>query len=278
MKTNQPILTAILTPDGLQETPFTASSLAEAAVREPGGVYTVTRTYQRSSTLELDAHLNRLEESAHLLGIALDLDRDVLCSALRALLDRSGYAESRFRLTVPANSPNDLYIAIEPLNGVPAVIRTEGASVKTFSAQRSNPRAKNTDWMNLRAALQAQMSSGTYEGLLTSPDGEILEGLGSNFYGIMNGVLRTASSGILHGISRRIVLEVAPAILPVQETGVSLRDITSLAEAFLTSSSRGIVPIVKIDEVTIGTGKPGPLILALSTAYDQWAQEHLEPI
>jgi len=274
----QPVLTAILTPAGLEPTPYSATSLSDAARYEPAGVYTVARTFHRTGALELDAHLARLEESARLTGIPTVPDRAEIRAALRTLIDRAGYPETRFRITIPAHSPRRVHFALEPLAPVSDSLRRDGVAVQTFAARRSNPAAKSTTWMTDRASLQAQMKPGVYEGLLTDSDGAILEGLTSNFYAILDGRLRTAGAGILNGISRRIVLTVAPDILPVEEQAVTLADIPALSEAFLTSSSRGVIPIVAIDGQPIGAGQPGPLTRRISAAYDAWAEEHIEPI
>ncbi len=279
MTTQTPtITTAVLRPDGLQPTAYLAASLADAVQYEPHGVYTVSRTYHRTATLELGAHLDRLEESAHLKDIPLQLDRPALRAALRQLIEASGYPEARFRLTVPAEQPDLVYIAVEPLNGVPSEVRRRGVRVQTFPVRRTNPRSKDTKWMISRAELQAQMGDDIYEGLLTGPVGELLEGLGSNFYAVKDGELRTAGSGVLYGISRRIVLAVAPEALPVREEPVTLADIPQLSEAFLTSSSRGIVPIVMIDGQPVNGGVPGPITHELAARYETWEDAHLETL
>lgn len=272
------ILTAILTPEGLKPTPYTATSLHDAVRYEPAGVYTVTRTFHRTGALELDAHLARLEESAHMTGIPVHHSRAAIRAALRTLIERAGYPETRFRITIAAATPEQVYFALEPLTPVPESVKREGVAVQTFAARRANPAAKSTSWMASRAALQAQMRPGMYEGLLTDSDGAILEGFSSNFYAILEGRLRTAGAGILNGISRRIVLTVAPEIVPVEERPITLADIPALSEAFLTSSSRGVIPIVAIDDIPVGTGTPGPLTRRISAAYDAWAEEHIEPI
>ncbi|MFP4323215.1 MAG: aminotransferase class IV, partial [Anaerolineales bacterium] len=120
------IVTARLTPQGLQETAYQASSLHDAAQHEPDGVYTVTRTFERDKALYLDAHLDRLEDSAQQEHIALTLDRGALRAALRALIDCAGYPEARFRITVPRQDPATLYLALEPLPGLPPNAKTEG--------------------------------------------------------------------------------------------------------------------------------------------------------
>ncbi len=270
------ITAAILSLEGLQPAPYQASSLAEAARYEPTGVYTVARTYHRTMALCLDAHWDRLEESARLLGIPLRLDRRSARDALRRLILESGYPESRFRITAPADAPDHLYFAIEPFKDVPVEVRANGARVQSVNGQRSIPRAKNTAWMETRAHLS--LPEGIYEGLLIGPDGTILEGMSSNFYAIRDGALYTAQGTVLPGISRRIALEVAPEVLPVYLEPVRLADVPRLQEAFLTSAGRGVVPIVEIDGQQVNGGRPGPFTRAIERRYNAWTEAHLEEI
>lgn len=278
MKTKTSITTAILTPQGIKRTPYRASSLMEAEALEPHGVYTVARTYHTIYTLKLAAHFDRLEHSAHLIGMDITLDRALLRAQLREILQQAGHENGRFRLTVPDEQPAHIYLALETLPVVPANIRAEGAHVITVAAQRSNPAAKSTAWMGQRAELQAQINNGIYAGILTDSNNALLEGFGSNFYAIIDGVLYTARENILPGISRQIVLTVAPTVLPVQETPVTLADLPRLDEAFLTSSSRGVVPIVQINDQVIGLGTPGPFTRQIEQNYNDWSEDNLEPI
>ena len=98
-----PCLIRRLTASGLQTVDYSAESLADAAEFESrDGVYTVANTFHQTQTLKLDAHLDRLEDSARRVGIALDLDRARLRSSLREMILDSGYGDVRFRITVPA--------------------------------------------------------------------------------------------------------------------------------------------------------------------------------
>lgn len=278
MKTTQMITTAVLTPDGLQPTTYNALSLADAAHYEPEGVYTVTRTFDRTFCIKFEEHLDRLEESARLNDIEITLDRKRIRQALRQLLLEAGYDESRFRITVPANEPAHVYIAIEPLSPVPEAIRERGVSARTVNTQRTNPAAKSTSWMTVRTPLKNSLPSDIYEGLLVDSQGNILEGLSSNFYAVVGGELRTAKNGVLHGIARQIVLEVAPGIIPVKENPVNLYELAEVQEAFMTSASRGVIPIIQIDDHLIGSGHPGPITRQLSHLYNQWTESYKEPI
>ena len=270
---------SILTPQGVIAAPYTAESLADAATREPQGVYTLARTFKSNQALLLDDHLDRLEQSAQLEGISTRLDRSALRAVLRALIDQSGYAEARFRITVPRDQPDHLILSLELFKPVPTEIIENGARVITLRLERHNPIAKSTAWMAARQSAVGRFPPGIYEAILVGLDGALLEGTSSNFYAIKDDALRTAGEDrVLQGIARRILLEVAPAVLPVQLDPVNVNEIDILQEALLTSSGRGVVPIVEIGGRAIGTGNPGPYTRRLRAAYDAWADAHLEPI
>jgi branched-chain amino acid aminotransferase len=271
-----PIPTCILTPHGIEPTPYVAASFAEAASHDPLGVYTIGRTYQRDHVLLWDDHLDRLANSAALEGITLNLDRTALRDTFRQLIAQGGYPESRFKITVPKEPPQHLILAVEPYKPVPAEIIANGARVVTVHRTRPNPAAKTSAWMRDRQSTVENFPAGIFEGILTNDAGELLEGTSSNFYVVVNGTLRTAVDGVLEGISRRTLLKVAGDVLPLDLHPVKLTD--TLDEAFLTSAGRGIVPIVEIDGRTIGTGKPGTYTLRLREAYEAWALAHMEKI
>ena len=275
----EPIPTAILLPDGtLAPAPYTAHSLAEVAAHEPQGVYTVARTFQHDRALLLDAHLDRMEKSARLVGIPLELDRAKLRAALRTLIHRAGYPESRFRITVPRDAPERVYLAVEPLHPVPERIMREGAHVITVPLTRPNPVAKTTDWVKKRQPAYEQLPPDVYEGILVDAEGFLREGMSSNFYGVLDGTLHTAGKGVLEGITRLAVLEIAPQVLPVAMSPIHKRDVPRLSEAMLTSSSRGVVPITRIDGQPVGDGRVGSVVRRLGQLYNAWTEAHAEPI
>jgi branched-chain amino acid aminotransferase len=268
----------VLTPDDLVPAPYRVRSLAEAVSHEPQGVYTVARTFHGDHALLLDAHLDRLEQSARLMNIPLDLDRARLRVALRDLLRDTGYPDAKFRITVPQDSPEQVYLALEPYQPIPESIQRHGAHVITTPLVRENPMVKTTTWMTIRKPALNSLPPGTYEAILMSDDGRLLEGLSSNFYGVLNGILYTAGDGVLEGITRRAILEIAPDILPVRLTALHKRDIPHLSEAMLTSSGRGIVPVTAIDGKPIGDGRIGPVIARIGQGFDAWTEAHIEPI
>jgi branched-chain amino acid aminotransferase len=275
-----PCYIRILTPYGLQPVDYTADSLADTAKHEPReGVYTITNTFNTFQVLKLDAHLDRLENSAKRVNIVLKLDRPRLRWALREMIQAANYGDVRFRITVPANTPDHLILSLEPFRPLAHEVYANGVRCVTIpGAARIDPGAKTTDWLHDRQSIEASLPPGIFTGLLLDPEGKILEGLSSNFYAILDGELRTAGQDVLPGISQQIVFEIVPAILPARKDAVHVSEITTLNEAFITSASRGIVPVVEIDGVQIGNGAPGTKTRALREAYLAWVNDHLEEL
>jgi branched-subunit amino acid aminotransferase/4-amino-4-deoxychorismate lyase len=83
---------------------------------------------------------------------------------------------------------------------------------------------------------------------------------------------------VLPGIAQQIVFTVAPDVLPLRKDAVTINDLARLEEAFITSSSRGIVPVIEIDSIPIGYGKPGAKTLRLRQRYQGWVDQHLEDL
>ncbi|MCC6616661.1 MAG: aminotransferase class IV [Anaerolineae bacterium] len=275
-----PTLIKVLTPDGLQPVDYTADSLADAARYEPhDGVYTITNTYARTKVLKIDAHLDRMEDSARRAGMSLTLDRARLRAALREMILAADFGDVRFRVTAAREHPERLILSIEPFKPPSdALIQTGVRVITVANSARVNPGAKTTGWMHDRGKIESSLPPGVYTALLLDADGTILEGVSSNFYAILDGELRTAGSGVLLGIAQQIVFEVASNVLPLRKDAIRVRDVPQIGEAFITSSSRGIIPIIQIDAQTISGGAPGPTTMALRSAYNACAQAHLEEL
>ncbi len=278
-----PAIIRRLSPRGLEKVAYTASSLAEAVVFEPfDGVYTVGNTWHTTKALLFDAHLERLEASARHQRIAIDYDRQQLKAALRTMILASDYGDVRFRISVSAARPDSLLITLEPYHPPDEALVRQGVRCVTSGvAQRKGPAAKTSDWMHIRGKLPDATAPGVYEIILLDKSGFMLEGATSNFYAIANGhngQLYTAGSGILAGISRRILLEVGRDILPLRLQAPHIDDLPGMLEAFLSSSSRGVIPIVAIDGRSIGNGAVGEYTKRLRQAYQRWVAEHLEEL
>ena len=267
----------LLTPNGPQALPWpsSAASLDDATRSLPAGFYTTFRTYDhKRRVLGLRRHLRRLY--AFLPGPPPLRPRQ-LRFGLHAALDAFPADEARVRLImVPATG---CYALLEPLHLPPPAVYEQGVATITVDLRRPRPHEKRTEFVQARAALQAQLQAlGAYEALL-APWGRIREGLTSNFFWVRDGTLYTAKWGVLPGVTRATVLRLARArAIPTRYRALPVAEVPTLAEAFITSSSRGIVPVVRIDAHTVGPARPGPLTRALMQDYAAYVARAAEPI
>src|SRR5690606_20300793 len=114
-----------------------------------------------------------------------------------------------------------------------------------------------------------------FEHVLVDDQQRILEGTSSNFYAVREGRLVTAGDGVLEGITRQLTLELAAQHgMDIELRRLPLSELQTCSEAFLTSSTREVVPVTWVDGKPIGNGKPGAVFRALSADYHRYAQNH----
>lgn len=230
------------------------SSLAASSASLPEGAYTTLRTYGGRRVVRLDQHLRRLEESVALQGRPGAIDPDAARRALAAAARATAHPESRLRLTF---APPRLFVAVEPFSPLPARLYEEGVACVTLDVRRESPHAKDTRFLAVAQEAYGRLPTGVEEGLLVAGDGSILEGLSSNFFAVLGGRLRTEEERALLGVTRGLVLEVAEGLLPVERTAIGRGDLPAVTEAFLTSVSREVLPVVLIDGQPVGDGRVG---------------------
>jgi branched-chain amino acid aminotransferase len=258
------------------------SGLDQVSQQLPGGAYTTLRTYHHDRVLRLAEHFERLEETARLAGIAeINLDRTLIRSAIRdAVQQFSDSGETRIRITLDMEvSTGAVYLALEELQ-IPAAQEYElGVNVMTQRMYRQNPKAKLTGFIAAASHLRQETPAGINETLMVDDQGEILEGLSSNFFGVVDGKIWTAEARVLSGITRGMVLEAAKQEnIPVELRPLYLYQLTEIQEAFLTSVSRGVLPVRAVDGKRIGSGTVGAITRKLSDRFRENIHADLEDI
>lgn len=251
------------------------ATLSVSSAALPGGAYTTLRTYGGRGVVRLDQHRRRLEESAALQGRPGSIEPAALRQAVARSLDAGAHPESRLRLTF---SPPRLFVAIEPFAPLPERLFEEGAACVTLDVRRENPRAKDTRFIATAQGAYGRLPAGIEEGLILGDDGAILEGLSSNFFAVVDGVLRTEEERALAGVTRSLVLEVAERLMPVERRAVAREERLRVAEAFVTSVSREVLPVVRIDERPVGGGRPGPRTKAIVRGFADLVRREAEAL
>ncbi len=241
-----------------------------------------------------------------LLGWTYRLDRARLLRALHGVVTAAPWPEMRVRIDVlagpttgaTADSPTGLasreLIALQPFTPPPPELYETGVAVAFAEGlARERPLVKTADFAEQRpvggglraleveagdtsATTDHQPLPAAYEYLLLSPDGRILEGAGTNFWGVRDGVVYTAGEGVLEGITREILMQLIPGLgIPLRLEAVAVADIPALDEAALSGSSRAFLPVVSIAGQTVGDGRPGPLSRRILAAYNAFVAENV---
>ena len=278
-----------VTPAGPQAlaVPSGAASFHDVLDDLPLGVYSALRTFHHDRFLGLEAHFDRTDRSMELLGWRDRIDRPLLRRALHEVVTAYPHPDARVRfdlLAEPGSSgaagskafravPSRVLIALSPFKPVPERFLTEGVRVEVArELHRDRPLIKTADFVVRRRPLPLERQD-AYEHLLVDGSGRILECSSSNFHAIRGGVLFTAAGGALEGITQKFVLRVAGELgIEIRREHVREDEIARVDEAFLTSSTRGIVPVVDVAGTKIGSGRPGPATDRLRRAYDATAE------
>ena len=244
----------------------------------PLGAYTSFRTYDRFGVLRLTKHFNRLEETSRLAGYEISLDRDGLKNNLKKLLENSSDGEKRLRVTIDLEKEiGTVYIAMEPLDVPSPEKYRNGIVCRTAEAHRENPKAKLSNFLSRAEGIRSRELQQFDEILMVSPEGNLLEGLSSNFYGVLDGTVYTAEEGVLSGTTRDFILNIAREMnIPLRLEPVRLSQIADLDEAFISSTSRAVLPIRQIDGTVMKEAVPGTLTRLLMDKFAEKLSSEIE--
>ena len=257
--------------------PHALLDLDHASEMIPGGAYTSFRTYELRGVVQLDDHFARLEDTAALAGYQVSLDRNTIRQALRDILGMFPGEESRFRITVDLeNEIGSVYVCRERLIPPSPDAYQHGVKALTVSLKRKNPKAKLTKFIEVASKIRKRLPKEINEAIMIDENNDILEGLSSNFFAVLNNELWTAGDRVLAGTTRNMVLKLAAdAGIPIKMECIKAGDINLVSECFITSVSRGVLPVVQIDDHMIGKGSPGSITRLLIEKFSQLVKENV---
>ncbi|MBR0045211.1 MAG: aminotransferase class IV family protein [Synergistaceae bacterium] len=245
------------------------------------GVFEVIATYN-SRPLLLTPHLERLKASADSAKIKFNLDLNNLKNIIREGIKRAG-GEVRVKVYLTGGDSFDeltgefinprLFILFEQLE-VPSQEQYEkGVTLEPVAYGRKDPTVKSVDYRSSYMISQPD----AYE-VLYCPDGEITETGHSSFFLVVNNKLVTAPlSRVLKGTTRQAILEIAKREnIIIEERCPLWSELAEAGEAFITGSSKKVVPVVKVGNIKIGDGKPGALTRRIYDLYIKHIENWLE--
>jgi len=131
-----------------------------------------------------------------------------------------------------------------------------------------DPTIKNYHWMDLTRGLMEVLDAGGETAVLNDGAGNVVEGPGFNIFALIDGRLVTPAHGMLEGITRKTIVELAERHgLPIDISHLPIADLRRAQEIFLTSTAGGVMPVTRLDDAPVGQGKPGPITGELRAAY-----------
>jgi branched-chain amino acid aminotransferase len=256
------------------------------------GVYETLRTYNHVPFL-YDRHMRRLRKSAAALHLDVPFDDATLLAWIDQTVAAAGPMDEEYiRILLtrgigelnydPKSTPAPtVVIIVKPIEPAPARLETEGIRISLVPILRNhpgsvNPLIKSNNLLNNALAMQEAYRRAGEEGLMCNYRGELSECSQANFFMVRDGVVLTpkSSAGLLEGITREFVFEVGKdAGIDVRDETLFPGDLDTAAEAFITSTTRELTPVTRIDDRILGNGRPGPITLRLLQAYRTRAHE-----
>jgi|SRR5712692_7793063 len=240
-------------------------SINDVAVLRGFSAFEAMRTYDRRP-FHLDEHLTRLYRSAELIELEIPWSQEFITTVIHEVIERNAYKHATIRLLVTGGVTEDsilpigkptLAVLITPLGERDMQRFEQGYKLITTNLQRLAPEAKTTSYLAAIRALKEAARRAASDALFVNEQGHVLEATRSNFFIFRGDTLVTPGVGVLIGITRNVVLDLARGRFPVEQRPILLEELTQADEAFITSSSREIMPVVQINDVVIGEGKPG---------------------
>jgi len=250
------------------------------------GVYETMRTYHGRPFL-FDRHMRRLRRSAGMIELPLPCSDEELAGQIRqtqtaATLDGEAYIRvlvtrgvGELTYDLKATPDPSVVIVVKPQIDPPAEAYDKGVRVVIVDIVRNhpatvNPMIKSNNLMNSALAMQQALRSNAFEGVMRNYKGELTECTTANLFVVKNNVALTPplTAGLLPGITREFLFDIGKDIgVDVAEQILGDDDLFGADEAFLTSTTRELVPIVTVNDRTIANGRPGPVTWKLLNAF-----------
>ncbi|OFW40430.1 MAG: hypothetical protein A3J29_03865 [Acidobacteria bacterium RIFCSPLOWO2_12_FULL_67_14b] len=269
------------------------------------GVYEVFRTYHGVPFL-FDRHQARLRASAARIGLGVPFTDDEIEWRSLATMTAAGLGNAGLAGDKPSGLSNDAYVRIlvtrgvgeitydpaacptpslviiaKPLPVTPAAHYEQGVKVVMVEdvirnhPESVSPLIKSNNLLNNALGMQQAIKAGAVEGVFRNYRGELSECSQSNLFIVSNGVVRTPplEAGLLAGITRAFTMDVGNAVgIRCEEAPLKDADLFGADEAFFTSTTKEIVPIVRVDDRAIGDGRVGPITARLLAEYRREAE------
>lgn len=240
-------------------------SIGDIGLLRGYGVFDLLRTYH-GKPFHFDEHYRRFAASAKALDLRIPVSGDKLKGIVKTLLAKNKFPESNIRIVLTGGKTINgmefdkkhptFSVLIEPLHEMPKNVYTKGIKLITYEYQRELPQAKTLNYLIAVVLGEQRKKAKAFEVLYTKK-GNVLEASTSNIFVFSKGKLATPKDDILVGVTRNCVLKLAKSAYDVKERAVSMKELLSGDEVFITATNKAIIPVVQVDGKKVGSGKIG---------------------
>ena len=248
----------------------------------------------------LEEYLSRFFSSMESLYLDPGMNKSEVQKALHQMVSQSGLRDSYVAMVCsrgrpkipgsrdPRDCENHFFAWCVPyVHVIKPEIIDQGATawisqnVYRIPEESVNPRVKNYHWGDFTKGIFEAKDNKYETVILLDFNGNVTEGPGFNVFAVKDGVLITPDRGVLAGVSRKTVLEIADHLgIRAVIRPLSVDELLAADEVFLSSSGGGVIPIVRVNETIYGNGVKGPISVRLNETYWQWTtlERYRDPI
>jgi len=253
------------------------------------GVFEGIRCYS-GKVFEIDAHVDRLYDSAKAIRLEIPMTRDEFKKAIVRTVEANGFKDTYIRAVVTRGEGNlglspkgckpSVFLIADKIELYPPALYEKGLEVITCTTMRNHPNAlspriKSLNYLNNILAKIEAMDAGVLEAVMLNHLGYVSECTGDNIFIVRRGDLITPpkESGILDGVTRNAVMRLArEAGITVVEENMTRYDLYTADECFLTGTGAEVIPVTKIDGRAIGGGGVGPMTKKLLGLFHEFTR------
>ena len=240
--------------------------VSDLSIQRGYGVFDFFRTIN-NKPVHLDDHLDRFFFSASKMRLPIGKTREQLKEIISELMQKNNIPDSGIRITLTGGYSSDGYSVSKPnliISQKPLIINDDVVNtikLVSYAHQRQLPDVKSIDYM-MAIWLKPFVEQNSADDLLYHTGGSVTESPRSNFFIVTaDDKIVTPSNNILKGINRKYVTAIANKHFAFEERDITLDEAYNAKEAFLTSTTKLVLPVVKIDDKTIGNGEAGKFSL-----------------
>lgn len=254
--------------------------VSDLSIQRGYAVFDFLRTVN-AKPLFLEEHLNRFFNSAKAMHLQLQQSKEELQQIIYALIEQSKIKEAGIRLMLTGGYSADSYhtatpnllITCNPVKTSDEALFQKGITAITHEHQRELSHIKNTNYL-MAVWLHPLLKEKGADDVLYYFNNNITEFPRANVFAVTKeNKLITPAQNILHGVTRKFVLQQAATFMDVEERNILIEELYDATEIFLTSTTRRVMPVLRLDGRTVGDGKPGALTVKLWKIFMQMENE-----